>query len=148
MLNKLRTSIGAGLVASSLLLGLPAQALTLDCNNLSNEPIAVAVSYLGSDGNTWFVEGWYNLKAKEHALIELPSSNDVFYIFGEFKNGLKVEGGAGSIRIPVKWDDFQYNTLNQALGTPDSVEQFVRGVATSGYAQISFGPVSNQNSGK
>lgn len=135
-------SLCAGLIASSLCLG-NAQALTLDCQNKASEPIAVAVSYLGDDGNTWYVEGWYNLKAQEHALIELPSSNNIFYIFGEFKNGVKVEGGYGSIQIPVLWSDFQYTLANALLPqNADGVEQFVRGMATKGYAQISFGPVN------
>lgn len=142
MFNKLGANIGAGLLAAALALGGSAQALTLDCKNLTQEPIAVSVSYLGADGKTWFIEGWYNLEGQKQALIELPSSNDIFYIFGEFGNGVKVEGGSGSVQMPVVWDDFQY-TQSQPLQKPDSVEQFVRGVATKGYAQISFGPFNN-----
>lgn len=151
MFGKLRMSLSAGLVAASLCAGANVQALTLDCQNKAYEPIAVAVSYLGDDGSTWYVEGWYNLKAQEHALIELPSSNNVFYIFGEFKSGIKVEGGYGSIQIPVLWDNFQYTQADALIPQKaDAVEQFVRGLATNGYAQISFGPVSapSQPNGK
>lgn len=142
MFNKFRAGIGATLLATTAALGGTAQALTLECKNLTQEPIAVAVSYLGSDGKTWFIEGWYNLEGQKEALIELPSSNDIFYIFGEFGNGVKVEGGTGSVQLPVVWSDFQYTQGNR-LQNPDSVEQFVRGVATKGHAQISFGPFSN-----
>lgn len=142
MFNKLRTVITAGLLTSAISLGSVSQALTLDCQNKSSEHIALAVSYLSNDGKTWIVEGWYNLQSQEHALIELPSNNDIFYIFGEFGNNIKVSGGEGSVNMPVVWNEFQYVQADP-IKNHDAVESFVRGVATNGYAEISFGPFNN-----
>lgn len=140
MFNSLRRGFAAGLIAVGLFSAGAAQSLTLDCENKEDKPIAVAVSYLSSADHKWYVEGWYNLKAKERALIELPSSNNIFYIFGEFQSGHKVEGGPKSIQMPITWDSFKY-TQAQPVQNPDSSVYFVRGAATNGYAQISFGPI-------
>ncbi|MBU3845091.1 MAG: DUF1036 domain-containing protein [Candidatus Anaerobiospirillum pullicola] len=116
------------------------QALTLECKNLANVPIAVAVSYLDYDGKTWLVEGWYNFEPGERANIELDSSNDIFYIFGEFSNGSEVAGGSGSLTLPIYYRTFKY-VQGQVSLPPDRSASFVRGVASKGVAQISFGPL-------
>lgn len=117
-----------------------ANALTLECTNVANVPISVAVSYLDYDGRSWMVEGWYNLEAGARANIELDSANDIFYIYGEFQGGTEVSGGSGSLNLPVYFRTFKYVQGQQNV-QPDRVVSFVRGVASNGSAQIAFGPI-------
>lgn len=123
------------------LLSTSAQALVLDCKNLAHVPLAVAVSYLDLDGRTWLVEGWYNFEPGEHAKIELDSVNNIFYIYGEFRDGNEVAGGAGSLSLPIYYQTFKY-VQNQVALPPERVVSFVRGEALNGVAEISFGPLN------
>lgn len=118
-----------------------AQALVLNCKNLAHVPIAVAVSYLDYDGKTWFVEGWYNFQPGQQAKIDLDSSNNIFYIYGEFQEGSEVAGGQASLNLPLYYQSFKY-VQGQNLAVPDRSADFVRGVASEGIAEISFGPLS------
>ena len=136
-------SLGAALTAGILTLSSSAQALLLECKNAATEPISVAVSYLDYDGKTWMVEGWYSLQAGERANIELDSSNDIFYIYGEFAGGSEVKGGSGSLDLPVYFRTFKYIQGQNSI-RPDKVVSFVRGVAANGSAQISFGPIQSR----
>lgn len=137
MLRKIAT---AAALFGSLAVAQSANALLLECKNVANVPISVAVSYLDYDGKTWMVEGWYNLDAGARANIELDSSNDIFYIYGEFEGNHKVQGGQGSLDLPVYYRTFKY-VHGQAKMKPDETVSFVRGVAADGVAQISFGPI-------
>ena len=137
----MRKIAAAAALAGTMTVMTSAQALVLECKNVADVPISVAVSYLDYDGKTWMVEGWYNLDAGARANIELDSSNDIFYIYGEFKGNHEVSGGNGSLDLPVYYRTFKYvHGQNQAR--PDASVSFVRGVAANGVAQISFGPIS------
>lgn len=125
---------------SSLVMANSANALVLDCKNAANRPISVAVAYLDYDGKTWMVEGWYNFESGTHAKIELDSANDIFYIYGEFEGDQRVSGGPGSLDLPVYYRTFKY-THGQAKMKADETVSFVRGVATDGVAEITFGPL-------
>lgn len=133
--------IGTGLIALGLAWGSIANALTLDCKNVTTEPIAVAVSYLDLDGKTWYVDGWYNLLPNQQANIELDSNNNFFYIYGEFESGIEVKGGEGSLALPIYYKTFKYIQGQQPDQQPDNVVQFVRGVASDGVAKVTFGPI-------
>lgn len=136
------------LTAAGMALALPlltagsAQALVLECKNVADAPIAVAVSYLDYDGKSWMVEGWYTLEAGARANIELDSANDIFYIYGEFAGGSEVAGGNGSLQLPVYYRTFKYMQGQPLAGQPDRSAAFVRGVAANGVANITFGPIS------
>lgn len=136
MSKKLLAALALGLSTLSL----SAQALVLDCKNVAHVPIAVAVSYLDYDGKTWMVEGWYNFEPGEHAKIELDSNNNIFYIYGEFQEGSEVAGGQGALKLPVYYRTFKY-VQGQTAIPPDRSVEFVRGVASNGVAEISFGPL-------
>lgn len=118
-----------------------AHALLLKCKNVADRPISVAVSYLDYDGKTWLVEGWYNLDPGMQANIDLESSNDIFYLYGEFTGGSEVSGGAGSLQLPIQYRTFKY-IQGQNFATPDTTVSFVRGVASNGVAEVTFGPIS------
>ncbi|MGN8852651.1 hypothetical protein [Anaerobiospirillum succiniciproducens] len=130
----LAMALGTGAISS-------ANALVLECKNVADVPISVALSYLDYDGKTWMVEGWYNFPAGSRANIELESSNDIFYIFGEFESGDLVSGGPGALNLPVKYRTFKH-IQGQQNGQPDAEVSFVRGVASQGVAQITFGPLA------
>lgn len=119
-----------------------AQALLLNCKNLAHVPIAVAVSYLDYDGVTWFVEGWYNFQPGQQASIDLDSSNNIFYIYGEFQEGSEVAGGRASLKLPLYYNSFKY-VQGQNIAVPNRSADFVRGVASDGVAEISFGPLNS-----
>ena len=140
MLRKIAATLA--LVASMAAFN-SANALVLDCKNVAHVPISIAVSYLDYDGKTWMVEGWYNLDAGAHAKIELDSSNDVFYIYGEFPGNQKVAGGEGALELPVYYRTFKY-IYGQQPAKPDETVFFVQGVATNGLSEITLGPLSRQ----
>lgn len=135
----LRKTVATLAMALGLSAASSANALLLECKNVTDQPISVALSYLDYDGKTWLVEGWYNFPAGVRANIELESSNDIFYIYGEFGNGALVSGGDGSLDLPVHFRTFK-NIQGQQYTRPDATVSFVRGVASQGVAQITFGP--------
>ncbi len=136
----LKKIMAAGALFLGLAVGNSAQALLLECRNVANAPIAVAVSYLDYDGHTWMVEGWYTLGPGERANIDLESSNDIFYIYGEFQGGSEVAGGSGSLELPIYYKTFKY-VQGQNILQADKRVSFIRGVAANGVAQITFGPI-------
>lgn len=118
-----------------------ADALTLECANRTDQNVAIAVSYLDLDNKTWIVEGWYNLQGNTTANIELDSKNNIFYIFGEFANGIRVDGqeGPGGLKLPIFDRTFRYVYGPQVQGASESVV-FIRGQAENNHAQITLGP--------
>ncbi len=138
-----KKSITAALALGVASLSFNAQALVLDCKNVAQVPIAVAVSYLDYDGKTWLVEGWYNFEPGEHAKIDLDSTNNIFYIYGEFQEGSEVSGGNGSLNLPIYYRTFKYVQGQNALQADKNVN-FVRGVASNGVAEIAFGPLQSE----
>lgn len=137
----LRKIVTAATLVGSMVVASSAQALVLECKNVAHVPISVAVSYLDYDGKTWMVEGWYNLESGARANIQLDSSNDIFYIYGEFEGDQRVQGGEGSLDLPVYYRTFKY-VHGQANMKADEKVSFVRGVAANGVAEITFGPIS------
>lgn len=93
---------------SSMFLLNSASALEVKVENLTSAKVVLAFSYLDMKVNEWVVDGWYNVEAEQTAQINLPSNNDIYYLYAEFSNGKKLEGGKGSISIRVNNESFLY----------------------------------------
>lgn len=117
-----------------------ANALVLECTNVADKPVSLAVAYLDYDGKTWMTEGWYNLDANSRANIELDSANNVFYIYGEFQGGVQVSGGQGALELPIYYRTFKY-IYGQNKDKPDDTVLFVQGSAENNVSQITLGPI-------
>lgn len=97
-------------------------------NNSSTSNISFAFSYLNKDTNSWVVEGWYNVKANENAVISLNTENSLVYLYAESSNGKKIEGGNGSVDLMTKFQSFYYEQT-ESLANPDMKVRFLRAMA-------------------
>ncbi|WP_156027316.1 hypothetical protein [Succinivibrio dextrinosolvens] len=57
----------------------------------------MAFSYLDNKENDWVVDGRYNVMPKQKAKVDQDSKNDIYYLYSEFSNGKKLEGGKGAV---------------------------------------------------
>ncbi|NLK85669.1 MAG: DUF1036 domain-containing protein [Aeromonadales bacterium] len=85
-----------------------ANALEVTIDNKTKATVVMAFSYLDSKTNDWVVDGWYNVEPEQKALVNLDSKNDIYYLYSEFSNGKKLEGGKGSVVLKVKNRNFFY----------------------------------------
>lgn len=109
-MKKLLLSTMALLTAA---ISMSSQAIEVTIDNTTNATVVFAFSYLNDQKDKsldpdWFVEGWYNVNPHQKALVNLPSDNDVYYLYAEFSNGKKLEGGKGSIKLMVNDRSFSY----------------------------------------
>ena len=78
-----------------------AQSLELTIENQTDSTVVLAFSYLDNKHNDWVVDGWYNVNPKKTEKVNLDSKNDIYYLYSEFSNGKKLEGGKGSVNLYV-----------------------------------------------
>lgn len=118
-----------------LALSANASALEITVENVTDSTVVMAFSYLDSNSNEWTVDGWYNVNPNSKAKVNLNSSNDIYYLYSEFSNGKKLEGGKGSVRLKVDDRSFLYrqNTPPAFAGREVS---FLRARGNAGKAVI------------
>ncbi len=85
-----------------------ANAMDVAVENTTQETVVLAFSYLDKDQDKWMVDGWYNIKPKETSHINLNTNNELYYLYAEFSNGKKIEGGKDSLRLKVRSKSFIY----------------------------------------
>lgn len=86
-----------------------ASAIDVTVDNTTQETVVLAFSYLDKDQDKWMVDGWYNIKPKETSHINLNTENELYYLYAEFSNGKKIEGGKDSLRLKVRNKSFLYS---------------------------------------
>lgn len=84
-------------------------ALDVTVNNEADASVSMAFSYLDSNTQKWVVDGWYNVEAKAKSIINLNTDNGIYYLYAEFSNGKKIEGGESSVHLYVKPSEFLYS---------------------------------------
>ena len=89
------------LIAIMCLATLKADALEITVDNQTDADAAMAFSYLDKDKNVWMSEGWFNVHKHQNKKLELNTDNSLYYIYAEFSNGKKIEGGEGSVLLEV-----------------------------------------------
>lgn len=96
--------------AAALLLtgALSAQALEILVENETDARVTLAFSYLDNQSGKWTVEGWYNVEGKSRGTVNLNSDNSMYYLYAEFSNGKKIEGGEGAVSLRVQNRGFSY----------------------------------------
>ncbi len=112
-----------------------AQALDVTVDNQTKATVVMAFSYLDKSSNEWVVDGWYNVKPQKQGFIKLSTDNDIYYLYSEFSNGKKLEGGNGSIRLKVQERAFFYRQ-NEAPASLNREVSFLRARGNSGKAVI------------
>ena len=112
-----------------------ASALDVKVENLTQAKVVLAFSYLDEVDNEWVVDGWYNVDSKQTAEIKLPSNNDIYYLYAEFSNGKKLEGGKGSISVKVDNQAFLYKQGKAPKNFTKKVN-FVRARGNEGNALV------------
>ena len=120
---------------ASVLCAFYANALEITIENQTDATVVMAFSYLDNKENDWVVDGWYNVMPKQKAKVELDSKNDIYYLYSEFSNGKKLEGGKGSVDLKVKARSFFYKQKK----IPDDVDRtvsFLRARGNDGHALI------------
>ncbi len=121
--------IGSALMASA------ASALEITIDNKTDATVVMAFSYLDNKENTWVVDGWYNVLPKKKSQVNLDSKNDIYYLYSEFSNGKKLEGGKGSVELKVKDRAFFYKQ-NEPLKDLERKVSFLRARGNDGKALI------------
>ncbi|MCR5535993.1 MAG: DUF1036 domain-containing protein [Succinivibrio sp.] len=84
------------------------QALEITVDNQTEAKVCLAFSYLSSEEQSWVVDGWYNVEPKQQAQINLNTDNDMYYLYTEFSNGKKIEGGPGAVNLRVLDESFYF----------------------------------------
>ena len=112
-----------------------ANALEVKIENQTKASVVMAFSYLDTKSNEWVVDGWYNVEPQQNALINLDSSNDIYYLYSEFSNGKKLEGGKGSIKLKVNNRSFFYKQ-SEKQANADREVSFLRARGSDGKAII------------
>lgn len=96
-------------VAAMLLGGAAgAQALEISIENETDARVTLAFSYLDSQSGKWTVDGWYNVDGKSRGTVNLNSDNSMYYLYAEFSNGKRIEGGEGAVNLRVLNRSFSY----------------------------------------
>ncbi len=135
-------NIPSALVALGTFLGLTApplqaEAIELTINNTTDAKLTFAFSYLSNKTDTWVVDGWYNVDPKKQGIITLNTDNGIFYIYGEFSNGRKIEGGKGALKLGIKGETFFYEQ-SKGLKDKTSTVAFLRAKADSAKSKINI----------
>ncbi len=89
------------LIATVASVSLGASALEITIDNQTSSKGAFAFSYLDRATKTWMTDGWYNSEGGKVSKIELPTDNSIYYIYAEFSNGKRIEGGEGSVSLDI-----------------------------------------------
>lgn len=112
-----------------------AQALEISIDNQTDAQAAFAFSYLEAKSGKWMTEGWFNATAKSFKKLNLPSDNAIYYIYAEFSNGKRIEGGEGAVELKVSNRSFVCEQDVGPTGTSRQVS-FLRARANGGKAVI------------
>lgn len=112
-----------------------AHSLELTIENQTDSTVVLAFSYLDNKHNDWVVDGWYNVNPKKTEKVNLDSKNDIYYLYSEFSNGKKLEGGKGSVNLYVDNRSFFYKQ-NKIPKTVQRKVSFVRARGNDGKAHI------------
>ncbi|WP_406030330.1 DUF1036 domain-containing protein [Succinivibrio sp.] len=112
-----------------------ANSLELTIENQTDSTVVLAFSYLDNKQNDWVVDGWYNVNPKKTEMVNLDSKNDIYYLYSEFSNGKKLEGGKGSVNLYVDNRAFFYKQ-NKIPKTVQRKVSFVRARGNEGKAHI------------
>ncbi|MGN0903456.1 MAG: DUF1036 domain-containing protein [Succinivibrio sp.] len=116
-------------------MALNASALDVTIDNHTDATVVMAFSYLDNTDNVWVVDGWYNVLPKQKAVVNLDSRNDIYYLYSEFSNGKKLEGGNGSVQLQVQDRSFFYKQ-GKAPKTANRKVSFLRARGNDGHALI------------
>lgn len=125
------------LTLSLLLISFASTAIEVNINNNNKKDATFAFSYYDNDKSAWIVEGWYNVKSQEKVIIDLNSNNKVFYMYGEFADGYKIQGGEGAIEFPIVYESFMYER-DTSIENPDLSVKFIKAQARDGKAKINI----------
>lgn len=112
-----------------------AGALEITIKNETDSTVVMAFSYLSSKDNNWVAEGWFNVQPRHSGLVKLPSDNDLYYVYAEFSNGKRFEGGAGSVELNIANTAFFY-LQDQVPPEYTRKVQFLKARANAGKATI------------
>lgn len=112
-----------------------AQALEVTVDNQTATSAAFAFSYLDKESKAWTVTGWFNVGPKAQGVIDLPSDNPLYYLYAEFSNGKKIEGGEGAVTLKVQNRSFSW-PQDQMPGKRVREVSFVRARGTGGKATV------------
>lgn len=85
-----------------------AAALEISVENETDAQATLAFSYLNAKTGKWQVEGWYNVASHSRAVVNLDTDNSLYYLYAEFSNGKKIEGGEGAVELGVQDRSFSY----------------------------------------
>ena len=102
-----------------------ADALEISINNNTESTVFMAFSYLDKSTDKWVVDGWYNIEKNGKNLITLNTENGIYYLYAEFSNGKKIEGGDYSVNLDVAPQSFYY-TQDQVFEDASFKAKFVR----------------------
>ncbi len=125
-----------GTLAAAALLSGSAQALEITVDNQTDSKVAMAFSYLSNQDKEWVVDGWYNVDPKNKARIDLDTDNELYYVYSEFSNGKKIEGGQGAVDLMIQNRSFYYKQKEAPTRHARSVK-FLRARSNSNKATIS-----------
>lgn len=112
-----------------------ASALDITIKNDTDSTVVMAFSYLSSKENNWVAEGWFNVQPRHSGLVKLDSNNDLYYVYAEFSNGKRFEGGAGSLELNIANTAFFY-VQSQVPPEYTKKVQFLKARANAGKATI------------
>lgn len=89
------------LIATAASVSFGASALEVTIDNQTSAKGAFAFSYLDRATKVWMTDGWYNSEGGKVSKIDLPTDNPIYYIYAEFSNGKRIEGGEGAVALDI-----------------------------------------------
>lgn len=107
-------------LSASILLISSASALEITVDNKTDAKAAFAFSYLDKKSGKWMTEGWFNAPQNSEKKLSLPADNPIYYIYAEFSNGKRIEGGEGAVDLVVsnrskRWKSFSRIICNSSI---------------------------------
>ncbi len=91
----------SALIAAVAGVSVSASALEVTIDNQTSASGAFAFSYLDRATKVWMTDGWYNSEGGKVSRIDLPTDNPIYYIYAEFSNGKRIEGGEGAVALDI-----------------------------------------------
>lgn len=122
-------------LAGALTLPRAGAALEVTIDNLTEAEVTMAFSYLEPRNDTWVVEGWFNVQPHQKGLVSLPTDNELYYIYAEFSNGKRIEGGEGAVTLPISYRSFYLQQDQVPQGSMKEVS-FLRARSSGGKATV------------
>ncbi len=122
-------------LSASILLISSASALEITVDNKTDAKAAFAFSYLDKKSGKWMTEGWFNAPQNCKKKLSLPADNPIYYIYAEFSNGKRIEGGEGAVDLAVSNRSFLCEQDQGPQGKTHKVS-FLRARANGGKAVI------------